>query len=530
MAGAATAERITTETFLPPPPEQEYAHSTATLANWGAQIIVQKTVAVETIDTPEKGLSYDDYESSLREMLTSDKRFGKVLNIDDKREHQIIDGQFCDRSGQPMIDTIHRGKLASQELARQNPVFEGLAVRDASDEAFAEKADNLELGQALIGVSMKPVEDLKKHTKTYEKLGFGDIAFIQWYAKGHDGIMTAGSYSIEAKDEAEVMEWMTKQGFEIPEGTDPNTFLQHSLEVTATAEQVEQQVIDMRDEYYKMIGNTHKRYSVSEYLAQNRDTAEGFFNAYYPSLAKAAHTNKNNKVMKDFALAIVNANIKKLSADVTRNLIRVANSDGFDAEAVKTMDSILRYAVVEDLRKGLGAFTEQEAKPTRPAMTWARTWNDSPTRQDVDFGFTNERLVNNLSSGVNAGRSYGGCPGQIDPGEDSDKSKTSGNNGSQSAYDRNAIFTKGEERERWQVKNGKCVVPGCPTSPKEVKVGPCGVCMDRCQKLYDSGKDAAKIGKASQNISKVFSRQLKPEDKVSNSNTSDKKLTFSLQL
>lgn len=48
------------------------------------------------------------------------------------------------------------------------------------------------------------------------------------------------------------------------------------------------------------------------------------------------------------------------------------------------------------------------------------------------------------------------------------------------------------DQKKWKKKTGECVVPGCPTRPGKVKVGPCGVCMGRCQPLFDKGIDPAK--------------------------------------
>lgn len=48
---------------------------------------------------------------------------------------------------------------------------------------------------------------------------------------------------------------------------------------------------------------------------------------------------------------------------------------------------------------------------------------------------------------------------------------------------------KSKDKSNWEKKQGTCVVKNCPTRPGKVTVGPCGVCMGRCQKLYDAGKD-----------------------------------------
>lgn len=49
-----------------------------------------------------------------------------------------------------------------------------------------------------------------------------------------------------------------------------------------------------------------------------------------------------------------------------------------------------------------------------------------------------------------------------------------------------------DNRENWKKKIAKCVIKLCPSRPRAVTVGPCGVCMDRCQRMYDRGEDPVK--------------------------------------
>lgn len=71
----------------------------------------------------------------------------------------------------------------------------------------------------------------------------------------------------------------------------------------------------------------------------------------------------------------------------------------------------------------------------------------------------------------------GGCPGRSRGGfRGGDLAKEGGEN----------------DRADWDISKGTCVVPSCPTRPGKVNVGPCGVCMDRCQRIYDRGGDPTK--------------------------------------
>lgn len=60
-----------------------------------------------------------------------------------------------------------------------------------------------------------------------------------------------------------------------------------------------------------------------------------------------------------------------------------------------------------------------------------------------------------------------------------------------------ARITEGESADAFEKRvggfsKGQCVVEGCPTKPGEVKVGGCGVCIDRCQKMFDAGNDPSR--------------------------------------
>jgi len=45
------------------------------------------------------------------------------------------------------------------------------------------------------------------------------------------------------------------------------------------------------------------------------------------------------------------------------------------------------------------------------------------------------------------------------------------------------------DRKKWKTKQGMCIIKSCPTRPGKTTLGPCGICMDRCQELFDKGKD-----------------------------------------
>ncbi|MEK7594285.1 MAG: hypothetical protein AAB436_01440 [Patescibacteria group bacterium] len=80
----------------------------------------------------------------------------------------------------------------------------------------------------------------------------------------------------------------------------------------------------------------------------------------------------------------------------------------------------------------------------------------------------------------------GGCPGESKANFKSDILEGT-----------NLELTSSKEKRVGRTRRRRCVVEGCPTSPREVKVGGCGVCLERCQKLFDKGRDPTKMSAAS---------------------------------
>jgi len=526
---AVAAEALETPPVYQEPhvPQEKYAHSLYTLRQWGGSLLLENEVQLGG-DQGFRELSFGDYVSALREMVRTDSELSERLDIDDKRGHRIIDGQACDANGTPMASVIANGRAAAEAEASLHPEFQAQAIRDAGDEIVAQKADALKPGQAFFTLSMEPKEELINHRETYRGLlGYRDgLSYLQYYAKVDEDTMIAGSYSVDMSDETAWRQLFADMGAEVPPDADPNTFIRHGFERKATPAEAERLVEDIRGDYYERRGATQQRYSVSEYLEKHDDVVRTFFDTYYSALAKAVCSGKNNEIMQNFAQTTLGARIEKLKPEIQQNLARVADGEAFNDEMAKTMDSILRYAVVEELRKGLKSYVGLEQPDDN--LVWRGPLNQNQTVQDADVLYRmNNLLANNVSSGVSAGRSYGGCPGQIELSALDDETIT-GRKDPQSAY---GGYNSGgglSNREKWKTSKDKCVVTTCPTRPGEVEVGPCGVCMNRCQKLYDVGKDPTKMGSVTRKVAAVVaSNRLKPTPKVEGSNTAQKKLSYS---
>lgn len=90
----------------------------------------------------------------------------------------------------------------------------------------------------------------------------------------------------------------------------------------------------------------------------------------------------------------------------------------------------------------------------------------------------------------------------LDRARSTEKTSSCASGGSDGAESRDGAANAGDvsaaaamaraERKGWKLKDGLCRVKSCPTRPNETKVGPCGVCISRCQAMFDAGKDPTK--------------------------------------
>ena len=493
--------------------DQEYARSMRTLMLWGGVLLTRGEVYLEKLRAYEQ-LNYDDYYSGLREMLLTDKELGRYFYINDTRAHRIINGRARAADGTLLADMIRVGAEKSAELAVEDPAYEPQAIRDADQLTVADRVDQLKPGQTLLAYSPAPEKELTKHRKIYHgRLGYrDDIGYIFAFSNVNGETLITRSRSVRLKDNTAILEILNEHGADIPAGADPSTYTRYTVELEATPEQARQFIEEsIVNENARRSGTVREQYSITEYMKQYENVVKTFFNVYYPELAKATQSQQNNEIMESFAQAILNARIDKLEPKIRQQLLRVAKSEAFDKAMADTMETVIRYAVVEEMRKGLTDYINP--KKVNIAESWpSRSVLSTPTQQGAAVYYLNRLLAGNVSNGVAAGRSYGGCPGNTNmTAEDGDDfvGSTSSTSSLQSTYMRSGSDSS---REKWKTKKGQCAIRTCPTRPGRVEVGPCGVCMKRCQVLYDAGKDPAKMGSVTRKAGKIVTTPILPPD------------------
>lgn len=459
---------------------EKYAQSLAKLRLIGGLLVDHELD--HTHETLPLAEAHADFTSAVREMIRTDDEFGGQLDIDDKRSHLVIDGMARDIEGRPIVELVEHGAHQSAILAESMPVFAAQAKRDEADILNAQAADQLLPGQCRIVLSMEPKRELESHKETYLNLGYREgLTYLQWYARVGESELVAGSFSVDMSDEQLWREIFAEEGIDIPADESPNTWILHAIEMELSAEDAESYVRNLRQRFYIKTGLATERLSVSDFVAAHQNTVDHIFNTYYPALAEAVVSGDNNPIIRDLAISMLGVDLSNMKPTVRQHLMRMASSNKFDDDLARTMESVIRYAVVEELRKSLPRFVTTKGLVDNHGQQNRAVFNGHIQHQ------LNELLANNVSVGVLARRSYGGCAGQV---ELSMRTEREGNNNSpQEAYGGNTSYSERVGKTRID----KCVIESCPTRPKKVLVGGCGVCLGRCQELFNEGKDPTKM-------------------------------------
>jgi hypothetical protein len=406
----ATAERI--ETYIEPVSSERYANSRAKLRAVGAAAVRNE---VELCEIVEYHQAKADFKSSLREMIVTDPEFCKVLDIDDERGHEIIDGTARDIDGTAMIDLIKAGHNQSKAQAEGDKRYQGQADRDGGDVYTAEKADGLLVGRSWLAVSMTPRQDLQEYPEIYDdEFGYGkNLIYIQSYSKESESELVAASHSLYITDENILHDVLAEFDINIPEGESHNNWIRHGLELAANGEEAEELILDIREAYYKRIGLAGTRHSVTEFVGARESKTNMYFDAYYPALGQAINSKTNHEHLQGLAKELLKTDLSNMDPKLKTQLIKIANTTRFDDELGDAMEAIVRYAVVEDLRQDLQA----QVKTGRAIPAAEASSNDFATSINeqavLPIEFLNQRMATNIQRGMRESRSYGGCANRV---------------------------------------------------------------------------------------------------------------------
>lgn len=182
------------------------------------------------------------------------------------------------------------------------------------------------------------------------------------------------------------------------------------------------------DRHAELIGSPERYISVNEFVDQHMATVQQYFEYIKLDVSTALVTGENTERLQGLAMSIVQTPPDNISPDTLRGLMRIANRTDFNAEDARVMQPIVRYALLERLRKDLKKFIEQQRsapQPTTPAaplddnvIMAAHVFQQQRTmyrpelvhaQQQLSAAEMNRIMARDIQAGIEAGRSAGGC-------------------------------------------------------------------------------------------------------------------------
>jgi hypothetical protein len=387
----------------PPLLQERYAASLSTIRSLG-----EASLSGVGLETAEE-LAYDDFTTKVGEMLKTDPELSGSLDVARDKYFKVKEGQVCAANGTPMVEIVRGGLTASQN-ADDPRLRETQAVRDEGDVLVAEAVDTLEIGQSMIVVSMEPALELwGKDALFWRQRGYRPgIAYIQRYSKIDDKTVCAAAYSSDHSDFGRWKDLLTARGIEVPSDATPNTLIRTMWVFEADTEEADNQAQALRRDNYALAGASNERLSVDEYLASKETLVRAMFDAYYPAVARALVSGKNQDSLREFASqALLQLRPGKLDPGVMRQIIHIANSPVFTEDMARAMDDMIPYALTEQLRRNLtGRRLHEKTSNLRLSTTMPLVEMQLLQQQSI-----HQIALGGIQSGLAAGRSYGGCSG-----------------------------------------------------------------------------------------------------------------------
>lgn len=360
----------------------------------------------------------DDFYTALAEHLKTDTQFRDAVDIEPTNEFQLQDGSVTTADGRSMRELIEKGAAYSGEAAKEDIRMATQHERDKADLYNLDVVEGLRRGELYAAVSMHPSEAMARDGKKYwEDKGYrAGMDFIQLYYKDPHGTLLTATYSVDRSDKRAWRTVFAHHGIEVPAGTTSDEWIRHGIRQTVLPSVARDFAGNLRNEYYRTIGKNHQRFSVTSMLEDRRETIDLYFDTYMRPLAESIYTGQNTDVLKQFAVMVLQREevTKKLDAAIRKELIAVANGSKFTAAAGRAMESLIRYAVVEDLRRDLADIVGGRQRHTKSEALMLAARPIVERMQQLGL-----QLVRHIATGFSAGRSYGGCRQSISPsGED----------------------------------------------------------------------------------------------------------------
>jgi hypothetical protein len=386
--------------------------------------LLLRVLSAETV-APKVELLFANFLTGTDENVVTHKELGESLVLGRPKIRKRVNGKVVDPTGRPLIDIVSNGAAYSAELAKKDPEFAPQAFRDKGDVAFQEIVDTLEIGEVAHAMSMDPKELLARDHKKWTEIGYYEGMAVQHiaYRIDEDTVLIWTNIIKQSNKQALARIYNESYGQEIPEDLHSDLWIRQVHRSFMTREQVDAIGRNTLDRHKELIDSKIKHYSVGDFIDENMSVVQEYFHNYALPVSIAHATSRNTQVIQELAKSIYQ-HVEGMKPEVMQRLLRISNSSSFDDDSALIMQSMVRYALVEELSKKLPEFMARmdkrdekahathEVTPHVLAANYVHKLYNLVEIEAAQRRTTQEMnmvMATNIQNGVRAGRSLGGC-------------------------------------------------------------------------------------------------------------------------
>lgn len=371
---------------------------------------------------------YDDWVSELGEKMKTAESLKGIIEVNRTKVHLIRDGHVLASDNKSHMDRLVEAGETSSRLASfqaesdlKRRVMATQAERDASDVFNVHRVDEIATGRLPINsrtvVSMFPQEAMERDgVEAWEDMNYTEgLAYIQSYY--FDGeYMHQLTFSVNCTDKDQLREVLNGLGFGIPEDAHTNDWVRYGREVSCEPGEVIELLKNIRKESSAAIGKEVILYAVEDVLHYEEGILTDAFQELNIPLARSIASGVKDPKIEEFARQIL-AGGGILDGDLRKDLIRICNRESFDNRDGRVIDELVKYSVVEALRESAidiakkSGLWKEGSKVTNSGLAPRPVVEEIPIGANGGAASFAQRMGMRVIEGAEAGRSYGGCPG-----------------------------------------------------------------------------------------------------------------------
>lgn len=380
---------------------EEYARSLRAIRALGEASL--KGVVLETEQSLEQSEAYVDFVSAVEENLATDYEYGKQLYFNPMRSHRYINGHVVDRTGRRMVDLIEDGRKASFRASLRVPEMAIQAERDECDVSVAQSVDQLKVGEMYVVVLMDPKSALRRNEAYWHRRGYRDgMAVLQVYYRNSEDEVIAGAHCIKDSDFATMRAQFAKYDVIIPTDESENRYARHAIQKRASRQEAQSFGKNFVDSYNAARGNAKTMVSTTQIIRDNQSLVRAYFKNFVQPMSEAYVSGESNHNLQQLAVSMLTSGSSDYDPAEKRSLMRVANGLSPNDDNIRFFEEKIRYALVEELRKLIPHYLADPSVPVSVNQSFrAVQYQDQIT--------SSQHIAQNIHSGIQANRSYGGC-------------------------------------------------------------------------------------------------------------------------